>query len=381
MIRTTVTFITGILCGGILLQQYPAILDTSSSTLTQRQGATVAETVAIRAALPTTIDETIADMTLDEKIGQLFMIGHWRENDFYHTKNMVQAYHLGGIIIMSVDSANVDFVPVWTEKWQDNLNIPLFIAIDQEGGVVSRIRAPGYELRAQRDLTSLEDAHTVGLERGAELANLGINVNLAPVLDTSITPEAFLYDRTFANPAYAVDMATALIAGHRDAEVLTAVKHYPGHLDNQDDSHELLPIIPIARERFTTHTRIFTDVLEQQNIALLMTAHVLLPEVDPVYPATLSPTILGDILRGQKGYDGIIITDDMTMKAITNTYSTAEAAVLALQAGADIILFAAEPNESIDAIAAIKTAVTTGTLSEASIDESVARILRAKQGL
>lgn len=332
-----------------------------------------------------TMNERAAELdhlTLREKIGQMFMVGHWHQNDFYHASNLLRAYDFGGVIIMDVSAKNSDFVSVWTKHWfEDSVVLPPFVAIDQEGGPVSRLRGPGYEVTSQRTLSSPEEAYQTGQQRGEQLAELGINVNLAPVLDTSVNPDAFLYDRSFADPAVSADLAHELITSHRTAGVLSAVKHYPGHADTADDSHLLLPVIPIPAHDYARFTQVFTDTITASSPDIVMTAHVLLPSIDPTYPATLSYEILTNRLRTEVGFEGIIMTDDMTMRAITDSWSTDEATVQAIKAGADMILFAAEPNESISAIEAVVDAVANGEISEDRINQSVERIYRVKREL
>lgn len=324
--------------------------------------------------------DLLASMTLREKVGQLFMIGHWDQNEFYHTANMLRANHFGGVIIMDVSPKNSDFVSVWSREWQeDSVVLPTLVAIDQEGGPVTRLRGPEYDATGQRELESVAAAAALGTARGNELATLGINLNLAPVLDTSISSSSFLFDRTFADPTSQATLADALIATQRELGVLSAIKHYPGHPDTPEDSHFVLPIIDIPATDFANFTHPFTEVIRSSQPAVVMTAHVLLPNIDPSYPATLSKEILTNQLRNQVGFEGIIMTDDLTMGAITQNWETDDAAVQAIKAGADMILFAAEPNASIAARDAVITAVERGEISLDRINTSVERILKIKQ--
>lgn len=323
--------------------------------------------------------EALKHLSLKEKIGQMFMVGHWHQNDFYHTSNMMRAYHFGGVIIMEVSPRNVDFVPVWIQRWQsDSTILPALIAIDQEGGEVTRLRGPSFSQTAQRDLQSVAEAAALGDTRGAELSALGINVNLAPVLDTSLNPDSFLYARAFSSTQISTDFADAIITSQAKHMVKSAIKHYPGHPDTPEDSHIELPIIDIEKADFAHFTKPFSDVVARTNPPIIMTAHVLVPSIDPDYPATLSTKILTGELRDTLGYDGVIMTDDMTMGAITNQWGSAEAAVKAIQAGADIILFAAKPNESIAAVDAVLDAIAAGEISEERINQSVERIVKLK---
>lgn len=325
------------------------------------------------------IAQTIATMSLDEKVGQLLVAGHWRDSDYTHTSNLIRAYHLGGVIIMRTPDAQVSDIPTWTTAWQQDSTIPLMISIDQEGGVVTRLKTEGHIQTAQPDIEDSKEALAIATKRGAELHQLGINTNLAPVLETSVNPFAFLYNRTFRDPSKIGALGQAMVVGYRNEHVVAIPKHFPGHSDTPTDSHIELPIIDIQAEDFTEHAQHFARVIDFAEPEAIMTAHVMLPALDDIYPATLSPTILTDKLRTEIGFEGVIVTDDMTMGAITNTYDPAEAALRAVLAGADMILFAAEPNQVIATHAHLVAAVRSGALSETRIDESVKRILEMKE--
>jgi len=325
------------------------------------------------------VQTVVSSMTIEEKIGQLLMVGHWKQNYYQHTERLVQVHDLGGIIVMDIDDSVVSDVSTWTSAWQSKADIPLLISIDQEGGVVSRIRADGYLQTAQRDITDSEQAYQVGQARGTELAALGINTNLAPVLDYAPTPEAFLYERSFASSSTLGTLATALINGHADAGVLAIPKHFPGHDSTPADSHFELPVIDITAAQFPAYVSQFREVLDRADVGAMMTAHVLFPRLDDDFPTTMSEEVLARQLRRELDFDGVIITDDMTMGAITNTWTTNEASLQALHAGADMILFAAEPNAAIDAHAYLVEAVRGGELDEQRLDQSVVRILKLKE--
>lgn len=320
----------------------------------------------------------IGEMSLEEKIGQLFIVGHWAHTPAAQTATLMSKTQAGGIVIMS-SPENADNILGWTNLWQSTSTLPLTIAIDQEGGSVTRLQSPNYTQRAQSDITSSEEASALGEQRGGELAALGINTNLAPVLETSTNPEAFLYYRVFRNPSNIVDFGSAMIQGMREAGVTAVPKHFPGHEDTPIDSHTELPVLTVTADAFSTYVRNFTDTIHNATPQALMTAHVLVPTIDDVYPATLSYTILTEQLRQSIGFGGVIITDDMTMQAITNTWSSTDASLLALQAGADMILFAAKPEDAVAAIQNVRNAVHTGELSEERIDESLQRILKMKE--
>ncbi len=271
-------------------------------------------------------------------------------------------------------------IAAWTTAWQASSSMLLLIAIDQEGGPVSRLKESAYVQTAQPLLTDTNTAHNTAYARGSALQSLGINVNLAPVLDTSLNPQSFLYNRVFRDPTMIAPLGDATLRGYREAGIIGAPKHYPGHPDTSDDSHLILPIIAGTTADYQAYTSHFADTITQGHVTILMTAHVLVPALDPVYPATLSPAILDD-LRSRLDYQGVIMTDDLIMKALTNTWTSDEAAVQALAAGADLLLFAAEPEKARSAFSAIMDAVATGSLPAERITDSYLRIMEVKESL
>lgn len=372
MKRFLLLFFLGLIGTGVFLHTIQTNFLTQSNTYQQ------ATAIAAIATTTDSIDEQIAAMTVEEKIGQLFIVGHWREDDYYHMSNLIRAYHLGGVILMGIDSQYYDEVPTWVEVWQKQSKLPLMIATDQEGGAVSRFRSENYTLTPQPEITDSTEALAIAQKRAQELRQVSVNTNLAPVLERSVDPFAFLFERTFRDPDKITALGQAMIVGMRSEGVVAVPKHFPGHEDTPVDSHVELPVLSVSTTTFALHIRDFQNVIRIAKPEALMTAHVLLPAIDPHYPATLSHTLLTKKLRQEIDFTGVIMTDDMGMGAITNTYTPAEAAVLAFQAGADMILFAALPNQAIDAIAALQAAIETGAISEDRLNGSVRRILEMK---
>lgn len=325
---------------------------------------------------PNPLITQISEMSLPDKVGQLFMVGYWPNSDTSKTLENITEHKVGGIIIM--EAGGTEQLKENISAWQAISPTPLLIAIDQEGGVVQRLKGTGFVNTSQRDITTIDQARGVGKERGEELKDLGINTNFAPVLEISQNPKSFLYPRVFAEPEMISDLAAAMIEGHGEAGVIAVPKHFPGHEDTPVDSHLELPVLTVSKEDFTEHTKTFRQVTQNSNPQMMMTAHVLVPSLDPTYPATLSPTILS-YLRNDIGYEDIIITDDMTMKAVSDRWSTDKATVQAIKAGADLILFAAEPEKAKLAIEAVLQAVKAGVITEARLNQSVYRILKLKQ--
>ena len=224
-------------------------------------------------------------------------------------------------------------------------------------------------------------SYDIGKLLGKELSAFGFNLDFAPVLDINSNPEnPIIGDRSFGTRCTIVsELGIQTMEGIRSEHVIPVVKHFPGHGDTAVDSHKELPIIQKSLKDLHALELIPFKQAIEQGTEVVMIGHILLPKIDPTYPASLSEKIITGILREQLDYEGIIITDDMTMKAIVNTFEIGEAAVSAVKAGNDIVLVAHDYANVIKAKDAILQAVKTGEISEQRIDESVNRILSIKK--
>lgn len=217
---------------------------------------------------------------------------------------------------------------------------PLAIAIDQEGGRVQRFPEPWPRWPSARRLGALppERIEAVGAAMGAELHAAGIHLNLAPVLDVDTNPDnPVIGDRAFGTDVMTVVRAAgAYAAGLARGGALACGKHFPGHGDTHLDSHTHLPVVPHGRDRLRT-VELAPFAALASVLPAIMSAHVLFPQVDPEWPATLSPTLITDTLRGSLGFEGLILSDDMEMKAVAARYSPEELATHAVEAGVDVV--------------------------------------------
>lgn len=343
------------------------------------------------------IDLTLKQMTLEEKVGQLFMAAFRREEGNPVTavtpavQEALKQYHLGGVILFAENFTNIgQTVKLTAELQQAAGSIPLLIAVDQEGGRVNRFHF-GTELPGNMALGASGNpgnAYLAGNLVGTELAALGINTNLAPVLDVNSNQDnPVIGIRSFGADSQKVSkMGQEYIRGLHSGGVLAAVKHFPGHGDTSVDSHLGLPIVWYEKSRL--HEVELKPFYENRSSAdMVMVAHVAFPALDevkavsqkdgqPVFlPATLSHKIITELLRQELGYDGVVITDALEMKAITEHFGPEEAVVRALQAGTDILLM---PSDLHKAYEGVLEAVKTGAISEERIEQSVKRILRVK---
>ena len=295
----------------------------------------------------------------------------------------VQELGVGGVILLGGTAAEVG---LRTHQLQDWAEIPLLIAADIEEGVGQRFAGatwfpPPMALSqiAKRNLSQAIDlAFQMGRVTAQEAVAIGLNWVLAPVVDVNNNPaNPVINVRSFGDdPAIVAQLTTAFIRGAQQVSVLTSAKHFPGHGDTAIDSHLELPVIPHDRTRLeTTEFPPFIEAIAA-GVDTVMTAHLQISALDPDCPATLSQPILTGILRQQMNFQGLIVTDALIMGAITQRYGANEAPVLALEAGADILLMPADPEGAIDAVC---EAVETGRISLERIHASLDRIYQAKQ--
>lgn len=324
----------------------------------------------------------IQNMTLEQKIGQMFLVGIFTDNSNATLERLITNKKIGSIILLNSNIKGNDVADI-TEHFQSvasTTNQPsLLISVDQEGGIVSRIMDPDSDITAQFEIQNPEQAYSVALARGKELHRKGINVNFAPVLEYITNPSSFLYNRIFrGSKDNIISYGENMVRGYQDAGIISAIKHFPGHDNTSVDSHKNLPVSEVDSNSLAEHTRAFKEVIERGKPSMVMTAHVLFPKIDPVYPATLSSVFIG-ILRNDYKYDGVIITDDMNMGAITKNFGIERSALQAVQAGNDILLYVASTETINRAYEALLAAVRSSQISEERINESVYRILKLKE--
>jgi beta-N-acetylhexosaminidase len=327
-------------------------------------------------------------MTLREKIGQLFMLGFIGTSVSKDLASLLSEYRPGGLILFARNLESSDQILHLTNDLQKlSPHSPLLVAIDQEGGRVSRLPAgftifpPCARIGACH---SAELAYAAASATAQELRAVGINMNMAPVLDVNTNPQnPIIGDRAFGgDPDLVSELGLATVLGLQRSKVVACGKHFPGHGDTVADSHKELPLVTASRERLTdVELRPFRHVIEQgeRGPATIMTAHVLYPALDEKLPATLSPAILTDLLRNQLRVDGVILTDDLEMHAIIDHYGIGDAAVRAFQAGADLLLICKDRERAVAAMEAVHQAVTDGAIPAERLEASLRRIARVKE--
>lgn len=330
----------------------------------------------------------VRQMTLEEKVGQLFHIGMTGKVARGRVLRDIQKYHVGGIIQFGKNFSGAARVKAMNQALQKaaiaSSDIPLFISTDQEGGRVYRIGPDGAtQFPGAMAIGQAADermAREIGFATGYELRKLGINLVLAPVLDVNNNPaNPVINTRSLGSkPELVAELGVAYQAGMREALSTATIKHFPGHGDTSVDSHLDLPrisrnLIQLEQVELLPFRRAIEDDAE-----MLMTAHILFPSLDAKYPATLSPYILKKLLRQDLGYKGLIITDAMEMHAIARRYGQAEAAIKAFDAGADIILLMSTGRIMDRMYTGMLQAFRSGRLQKTDLDRAVERQIALK---
>lgn len=331
------------------------------------------------------VQDQIEYMTLDEKIGQLFITGISGTELTDKERDKFERNSLGGVIFFgdNFDDPKQAVKLINDFKKLETINqIPLFLSVDQEGGSVTRL--PGLDsLMAAEEIGDTKDpvkAFQSGQLIGKHMQQFGLQLDFAPVLDISNNPDnTVIGDRAFSDKEEIVsEMGLKMMEGLQGQGVISAVKHFPGHGDVEADSHQELPMIEKTYEELKEEELIPFKQAIDKGADMVLVGHLLVEKVDDQYPASLSKDVI-DILRDDWEYDGVVVTDDLTMGAITQSYSVGEAALQAFKAGNDILLVAHEEENIDEAVERIKTAVSNGEIKESDIDESVERILTLKQ--
>ena len=357
------------------------------------------------------VETLLSSMSLEEKVGQLFIIRpeslsteltpqqahdtteygvtEWTED----MALQLEKYPAGGVAIFGKNISSPEQLKNFVAAMQQASSLPLFMGVDEEGGSVSRLaNSPAFrteegyvlpQFKSMAEIGASGDtgaARTVGFTIGCYLAEYGFNLDFAPVADTNTNPDnVVIGDRAFgSDPELVSQMVASELDGLHSAEVLGCIKHFPGHGDTVGDTHDgYVSIQKTWDELLSAELIPFINNLD--NTDMVMVAHISLPNVTgDGLPASLSGELISGKLRGELGYDGVVITDSLAMGAIAQEYTSADCAVMALDAGVDILLM---PEDYAAAFEGVVQAVEEGRLSMERIDESVARVLELKDQL
>ena len=332
------------------------------------------------------VDTHLSRMTVSEKVGQLIMIGFGGTKSNEEIRLWVGQRKVGGAVLFSRNIVDLAQTAKLTRDIAKlSLDLPPFIALDQEGGNVVRVKDGATVLPGNMTLGATRSpmlSMVSGQSMGIDLRRLGFNMNLAPVLDINSNPRnPVIGVRSFGEEAQLVGQLGAwFIRGQQEVGVSSVAKHFPGHGDTQSDSHFSMPSISADEARlFELELEPFVASISA-GVDAVMTAHIAIPKVleSPDLPATLSKKLLTDILRKRLGFEGVVITDGLEMQGIVKKFGSGEAAVRAILAGADMAMILWTKSKKEEVYQALLSAVRSGRLSVSRLDESVRRILRVK---
>lgn len=381
----------------------PTPPETTQAETRETESTTQAPTETTEA--PTEPDPLVLQlesMTLEEKVGQLFMVTPGTlglpqikapmealsQEQLTQMENAIREifakYPVGGIVQFAADLYSPEQITAYNALLQKAAEIPLFLGIDEEGGTVARLaNHSAFDLPQYQSAGAVgasgnpEDALKMGQTIGAYLEEYGFNMDFAPVADVNTNPNnPVIGNRSFSSDCnVAGQMAKAMAEGLEEQGIVPVFKHFPGHGDTAQDSHEEVAYSHKTLEELQACEFIpFSGLTENQCV---MVGHIALPEVTgDMTPATLSSEIVTGLLRQELGFRGLILTDSMVMEAITDNYSSAEASLLALEAGCQIIL---QPADFPSAFAGVVKAVEAGDFPEEQLNAVVLQILRFKQ--
>lgn len=333
----------------------------------------------------------IENMSLERKVGQMLVVGFQGTEIDEHITKAIRDYHIGNIILFLRNFKDINQLYILNKKLQElaikENGYPLFITIDQEGGMVTRLTkgAPFFPGNMALSAAGDEnDAYLNGKYVGEELRALGINFNLAPVLDVNNNPDnPVIGVRSYGeDPKRVAKMGAAYIKGLQEKGIIATGKHFPGHGDTSVDSHLDLCSVNHDRERLEKVELYPFEKAIEIGIKAIMSAHVMFPEYEKEkLPATLSGNVLTKLLRDGLGFKGLIVSDCMEMKAIDKYFHTDKAASMAVKAGTDLIFVSHSFEKQIGLLKNIIQAVRSGDISEEKINDSVKRILKYKEDI
>lgn len=362
---------------------------TESGTTTEEQTADSQETTEVtEEEKPSLVDETLAGMTLHEKVCQMMFVtpGELTGEDGVTvagdaTRQALENYPVGGIVYFAKNLESQDQVKEMIDNSQKYSSIGLFVATDEEGGVVNRLMdtvgttyiGSMYYYKDDGDETAYENAYTIANDMSA----LGFNLDFAPVADVWSNPDnTVIGERAYSDDyAQAAELVGNAVKGFNDGGVMCTLKHFPGHGDTAEDSHYSSAYVHRTKEEIMAdEMQPFRSGIEA-GAEFVMVGHLIVPDIDEV-PATLSYKIATGILRDELKFEGVAITDSFEMESIADNYSVDDAVVMSVKAGMDMIL---QPKDMASAVNSIEQAVVDCELSEDRIDESVRRILTLKE--
>lgn len=360
---------------------------TSNKTTTTTSNKKVVSNSNITKPLTTSqkVDSKLKQMTLDEKIGQMLIITFTGTSMNTNLKNDLTKYKPGGVILFANNLSNYNTSINLVKNIQSTGEIPLFISIDQEGGKVQRLTSitgkpatvipPMYSVGKMND-TSL--AYNIGAVIAEELRVFGINMDFAPDIDILTTDDSTVIGtRSFGtDPTLVSNMGIAVANGLKSKGVIPVYKHFPGHGSTTTDSHYDLPVLTKTKSQLYDFDLIPFQKAIKNGAQVIMIGHLAIPNITgDKTPASLSKTLITNILKNEMGYKGLVVTDALNMNAVSKNYTEKQIYEMAINAGVDILLM---PKSAGSAITYIKQSIKEGKIKESQINDSVRKILTLK---
>jgi beta-N-acetylhexosaminidase len=326
----------------------------------------------------------VEQMNLGEMVGQMFMISMGGTEPGYYVNKMIRERNIGGVLLFAPNMKSEAQTRALTGSLQElsmrtEPSIPLFIAVDQEGGRISSApwvtpQPAAAQIGARGNPA---EARAIAEKMATELLRAGVNTDLAPVVDTGFG--AAIGTRSFGeDPELVAKMGAAAVEGFKDAGVVSAAKHFPNHGPATSDSHVSLPVVNHDLATLRSHDLPPFEAAIAAGVPMVMVGHLVYPAIDPERPASLSPEAIG-MLRGELGFDGVVITDDLAMAGASGDGPPARTAVEAVKAGADLLIISSPPRQQAGAYDAVLEAVESGEIPRGQIQASVERVLKVKE--
>jgi beta-N-acetylhexosaminidase len=334
------------------------------------------------------IKDILKSMSLEEKIGQVVMCGFYGTTPSAEIEELIKKYHLGNVILFKRNIESPNQLKELTSSLQKMANLPLSIAIDQEGGVVTRLNEPFTTFPGNMATAATydeENSYLTGLIMAREMRAVGINWDLAPVVDVNDLPEnPGIGVRSYSDdPEIVANFATQFINGLHEGKVAACAKHFPGKGHSAKDAHLEMPTVERSVEELENIDLFPFKETIKAGLDAVMPSHVYYPAIceEENLPATLSREVMTTLLRERMNFDGVCITDDLEMGGITNDLHGSDAAWMSLKAGADIVMMCHTFEEQVKTFEKIKEKVMSGELSRKRLDEAVLRVLKLKEKL
>jgi beta-N-acetylhexosaminidase len=345
-----------------------------------REGATYQE----KGREPDEGGAAVASMSVEEMVGQMFLVSVGGTEPDYYIEKMVRERNIGGVILFAYNMKSKKQTRSLVCRLQElsmrtKPEIPLFVAVDQEGGDIASAPWVGPEPAAAAVGRNGDpnEARRIAARMGRQLLRAGINTDFAPVVDTGYG--AAIGNRSFGkDPGLVARMGVAAVRGFQEAGVVSSAKHFPNHGPATSDSHVSLPVIR-HDDKELEHKDLppFRAAIDA-GVPMVMVGHLVYPAIDPGRPASLSRNAI-NMLRGDLGFDSVVVTDDLAMAGATGGGTVADAAVKAVGAGTDLLVISSSPQEQADAYDAVVEAVRSGEIPRSQVEESVVRLLAVKE--